>query len=233
MEKQLKQFLRFLEKDKKASNNTLQSYKRDLEKFQTYLDEHNIKYLKVTEQDIKDFLNYLVEQNKKPSTISRTIASIRAFYQYETKNKKTAQDPTEKIQSPKIEKRVPCILTSEEVELLLEQPTDFDLKGIRDKAMLEFAYATGMRVTEIISLNVEDINLETGYATCRNGKKERTVPIGEMSLKALKDYMLNARHTMIKDDNEQALFVNVNGQRLTRQGFWKIIKYYKEQAHIE
>ena len=99
--------------------------------------------------------------------------------------------------------------------------------------MLEFAYATGMRVTEIISLNVEDINLETGYATCRNGKKERTVPIGKMSLKALKDYMLNARQTMIKDDNEKALFVNVNGQRLTRQGFWKIIKYYKEQAHID
>ena len=98
--------------------------------------------------------------------------------------------------------------------------------------MLEFAYATGMRVTEIISLNVDDVNLETGYVTCRNGKKERTVPIGSMSLKALKDYMLNARKTMIKDENEKALFVNVNGQRLTRQGFWKIIKYYKEQAQM-
>ena len=173
------------------------------------------------------------EIGKKPSTISRGLASIRSFYQYEVKNKVVEIDPTEGIQSPKIEKRVPSVLTSSEVALLLEQPKNVDLKGTRDKAMLEFAYATGMRVTEIISLNVEDINLETGYATCRNGKKERTVPIGEMSLKALKDYMLNARHTMIKDDNEQALFVNVNGQRLTRQGFWKIIKYYKEQAHID
>ena len=173
------------------------------------------------------------EEGKKPSTISRGLASIRSFYQYEAKNKVVEKDPTEGIQSPKIEKRVPSVLTSNEVALLLDQPKNVDLKGTRDKAMLEFAYATGMRVTEIISLNVEDINLETGYATCKNGKKERTVPIGEMSLKALKDYMLNARHTMIKDDNEKALFVNVNGQRLTRQGFWKIIKYYKEQAHID
>ena len=122
---------------------------------------------------------------------------------------------------------------SKEVALLLEQPKNVDLKGTRDKAMLEFAYATGMRVTEIISLNLDDINLEQGYATCKNGKKERTVPIGNMSLKALKDYIENARNIMIKDENEKALFVNVNGQRLTRQGFWKIIKYYKEQAHIE
>ena len=185
------------------------------------------------EQAIHKITKYMQEQGKKTSTISRGLAAIRSFYQYETKNKQVEKDPTEGIQSPKIEKRVPSVLTSSEVALLLEQPKNVDLKGTRDKAMLEFAYATGMRVTEIISLNVEDINLETGYATCRNGKKERTVPIGEMSLKALKDYMLNARHTMIKDDNEQALFVNVNGQRLTRQGFWKIIKYYKEQAHID
>ena len=179
---------------------------------------------------VKDIIKNI---GKKTSTISRNLASIRSFYQYLVRTKKIKEDPTEGIQSPKVEKRVPSVLTSSEVALLLEQPKNVDLKGTRDKAMLEFAYATGMRVTEIISLNVEDINLETGYATCRNGKKERTVPIGEMSLKALKDYMLNARHTMIKDDNEQALFVNVNGQRLTRQGFWKIIKYYKEQAHIE
>ena len=173
------------------------------------------------------------EIGKKPSTISRGIASIRSFYQYEAKNKKIEEDPTEGIQSPKIEKRVPNVLTSKEVALLLEQPKNVDLKGTRDKAMLEFAYATGMRVTEIISLNIDDINLEQGYATCRNGKKERTVPIGNMSLKALKDYMLNARNVMIKNEDEKALFVNVNGQRLTRQGFWKIIKYYKEQAHID
>ena len=233
MEEQLNLFFGFLENEKKVSLNTLQSYKRDLKQFENYLGTIEGKYNELTTDGIKDYIKYMQEQGKKTSTISRGLAAIRSFYQYETKNKQVEKDPTEGIQSPKIEKRVPSVLTSSEVALLLEQPKNVDLKGTRDKAMLEFAYATGMRVTEIISLNVEDINLETGYATCRNGKKERTVPIGEMSLKALKDYMLNARHTMIKDDNEQALFVNVNGQRLTRQGFWKIIKYYKEQAHID
>ena len=233
MEEQLNLFFRFLENEKKVSLNTLQSYKRDLKQFEKYLETSEEGYKDLTNEGIKDYIKYMQEEGKKPSTISRGLASIRSFYQYEAKNKIVEKDPTEGIQSPKIEKRVPSVLTSNEVALLLEQPKNVDLKGTRDKAMLEFAYATGMRVTEIISLNVEDINLETGYATCRNGKKERTVPIGEMSLKALKDYMLNARQTMIKDDNEKALFVNVNGQRLTRQGFWKIIKYYKEQAHID
>ena len=233
MEKQLNLFFGFLENDKKVSSNTLQSYKRDLKQFEKYIEQNGKDYSKITDEGIKEYISYMQEIGKKPSTISRGLASIRSFYQYETKNKSVEKDPTEGIQSPKIEKRVPSVLTSNEVALLLEQPRDIDLKGIRDKAMLEFAYATGMRVTEIISLNVEDINIDRGYATCKNGKKERTVPIGNMSLKALKEYILNARNTMIKDENEKALFVNVNGQRLTRQGFWKIIKYYKEQAHIE
>ncbi len=232
MEKQLKQFLKFLELDKGVSNNTLQSYKRDLKQFEKYLTEKEIKYNKVKEKDIKDYLNYLTEQNKKPSTISRTIASIRAFYQYEVKNKKNVEDPTENIQSPKIEKRTPCILTAEEVELLLEQPKDIDLKGVRDKAMLEFAYATGMRVSEIISLNVENVNLEEGTVFCDNGNKKRLIPLGKMCLDALKEYIEEARDILVKVDKEKALFVNLNGRRLTRQGFWKIIKYYQEQANI-
>lgn len=233
MEEQLNLFFGFLENEKKVSSNTLQSYKRDLKQFEKYIEENNEDYSKITDEGIKDYISHMQEIGKKPSTISRGLASIRSFYQYEAKNKNVENDPTEGIQSPKIEKRVPSILTSNEVALLLEQPKNIDLKGIRDKAMLEFAYATGMRVTEIISLNVEDINLETGYVTCKNGKKERTVPVGNMSLKALKEYIANARKTLIKDESEKALFVNVNGQRLTRQGFWKIIKYYKEQAHIE
>lgn len=233
MEKQLNLFFGFLENEKKVSANTLQSYKRDLKQFQKYIEEKQEDYSELTDKGIKEYIKYMQEIGKKPSTISRGLASIRSFYQYETKSKTVEKDPTEGIQSPKIEKRVPSVLTSNEVALLLEQPKNVDLKGTRDKAMLEFAYATGMRVTEIISLNIDDVNLETGYVTCRNGKKERTVPIGNMSLKALKDYTLNARKTLIKDEEEKALFVNVNGQRLTRQGFWKIIKYYKDQAHIE
>ena len=234
MEKQLKQFFKFLENDKKVSNNTLQSYKRDLEQYKNYLLTNDLKYNKVGEEDIKEYLKYLVEeQNKKPSTISRMIASIRSFYQYEVKNKKVSADPTEKVQSPKIEKKAPCVLTTKEVELLLEQPTNEDLKGIRDKAMLEFAYATGMRVTEIISLNVDDVNIEQEYVECKTGKKKRDIPLGKMALSAIKEYLNKARDVLVKTDKEKALFVNVNGKRLTRQGFWKIIKYYQEQAHID
>ena len=233
MNEQLNLFFGFLENERKVSSNTLQSYKRDLKQFEKYIQENEEDYTKITDEGIKKYIGYMQEIGKKPSTISRGLASIRSFYQYETKNKSVENDPTEGIQSPKIKKRVPNVLTSNEVALLLEQPKDVDLKGIRDKAMLEFAYATGMRVTEIISLNVEDVNLDTGYVTCKSGKKERIVPVGNMSLKALKEYMLNARKTLIKDENEKALFVNVNGQRLTRQGIWKIIKFYKEQAHIE
>ena len=232
MERQLKYFFNFLENDKKLSENTLQSYKRDLKQFKRYLEACEINYNRVKEDDIKDYIRELQEAGKKASSISRCIASIRSFYQFVLKNKKVKVDPTQNIQSPKIEKRIPSVLTSKEVELLLNQPKDVDLKGIRDKAMLEFAYATGMRVTEIISLNIDDINLEEGYVTCKNGNKQRNIPLGTMSLKALKEYIEEARDILIKTEGGEALFVNINGGRLTRQGFWKIIKYYKEQAHI-
>ncbi|MCI8759990.1 MAG: site-specific tyrosine recombinase XerD [Clostridia bacterium] len=232
MERQLKHFFEYLENDKKLSENTLQSYKRDLKQFRRYLEACELHYNKVKEDDIKDYIRELQEEGKKASSISRCIASIRSFYQFAMKNKKVKIDPTEGIQSPKIEKRVPSVLTSKEVELLLDQPKDVDLKGIRDKAMLEFAYATGMRVTEMISLNMEDINLEEGYVVCKTGNKQRNIPLGNLSLKALKEYVEEARDILVKTEGEEALFVNINGSRLTRQGFWKIIKYYKEQAHI-
>lgn len=232
MERQLKFFFNFLENDKKLSENTLQSYKRDLKQFRKYLEDNGIHYNRVKEEDMKNYINELQEEGKKPSSISRCIASIRSFYQFVLKNKKVKVDPTANIQSPKIEKRTPNVLTSKEVELLLKQPDTVDLKGVRDKAMLEFAYATGMRVTEIISLDIDDVNLEEAYVICKNGNKQRIIPLGSMCLKALKEYIEEARDILIKSEEEKALFVNVNGGRLTRQGFWKIIKYYKEQAHI-
>ena len=232
MEKQVKSFLEFIENDKKLSSNTLQSYRRDIVQLEEYLDSENIAYNKVTKEDVENYIEHLKEIGKKTSTISRNIASIRSFYQYLVRVKKIKKDPTEGIQSPKIEKKAPSILSSEEVELLLEQPKNVDLKGIRDKAMLEFAYATGMKVTEIISLNVEDVNVNEAYVVCNSGFKKRNIPLGSISLKALVEYMKNARPYLIKDEKEKALFVNINGKRLTRQGFWKIVKYYKEQAHI-
>ena len=232
MEKQVKLFLEFLQNDKKVSDNTLQSYRRDIVYYNKYLDENKINYTKVKETDIKEYLNHLQKKKKKSSTVSRNLASIRSFYQFLVRNKKAKEDPTNNIQSPKVEKKAPSVLTAQEVELLLDQPKDVDLKGTRDKAMLEFAYATGMRVTEIISLNMENVNLEEGYVTCKTGSKERNIPLGTMSLKALKEYVEEARPVLIRDESIKALFVNINGQRLTRQGFWKIVKFYKEQAHI-
>jgi len=233
MEKQVKLFLDFLKDDKKLSDNTLQSYRRDIEQYEKYVSDNKINYLKVTEETILEYMEYLREENKKESTISRSLASIRSFYQYLIRIKKVKKDPTMTIESPKINKRIPNILTSKEVELLLDQPKDVDLKGTRDKAMLEFAYATGMRVTEMISLDIDDVKLDEGYVVCRGRSKSRNIPLGSMSLKALKEYIDDARPYLIRDESEEALFVNVNGTRLTRQGFWKIVKYYKEQAHIE
>ena len=233
MEKQVKLFLDFLKDDKKLSDNTLQSYRRDIEQYEKYVSDNKINYLKVTEETILEYMEYLREENKKESTISRSLASIRSFYQYLIRVKKIKKDPTMTIESPKISKRTPNILTSKEVELLLDQPKDVDLKGTRDKAMLEFAYATGMRVTEMISLDIDDVKLDEGYVVCRGRSKSRNIPLGSMSLKALKEYIDDARPYLIRDESEEALFVNVNGTRLTIQGFWKIVKYYKEQAHIE
>ena len=233
MEKQVKLFLDFFKDDKKLSDNTLQSYRRDIEQYEKYVSDNKINYLKVTEETILEYMEYLREENKKESTISRSLASIRSFYQYLIRVKKIKKDPTMTIESPKINKRTPNILTSKEVELLLDQPKDVDLKGTRDKAMLEFAYATGMRVTEMISLDIDDVKLDEGYVVCRGRSKSRNIPLGSMSLKALKEYIDDARPYLIRDESEEALFVNVNGTRLTRQGFWKIVKYYKEQAHIE
>ena len=232
MEKQIKNFLEFLKNEKQSSENTLQSYERDILQFDKYLNENKLNYSKITSNDIKDYLSYLQKEGKKTSSISRCLASIRAFYQYENRVKKVKTNPTENIKAPKVEKHAPSILSSQEVELLLEQPKNVDLKGTRDKAMLEFAYATGMRVTEIISLNLSDVNIENSTVACKTNNKQRVIPLGSLSLKALQEYIENARPILVKDENEEALFVNINGRRLTRQGFWKIVKYYKEQAHI-
>ena len=210
MEKQIKQFLDFLQNEKRVSNNTLQSYSRDIHQYESYLSQNRINYVKVDNKAINEYLKYLQQNGKKTSTISRSLASIRSFYQYLMRVKKIKHDPTENIQSPKVEKRVPSVLTAEEVEKLLSQPKDVDLKGTRDKAMLEVAYATGMRVTEIISLNVEDVDLEGGFISCKSANRQRNIPLGSISIAALREYIRDARPIMIKNEDETSLFVNVN-----------------------
>ena len=234
MEKNLvESFLDFLQKDKKLSDNTLQSYNRDIKLYCSYLDNNNLDPVKTTEEDLADYLEALKENGKAVSTVSRNLASLRSFYQYLYRTKVVPEDPTINLESPKIERKLPKVLTSEQVELLLEQPKCVDLKGYRDKAMLELVYATGIRVTELISLNIADINLESGYIKCAGKAKERIIPIGTLAVNALKEYVEKSRNILLKDENDQALFVNVNGHRLTRQGFWKIIKQYKTQANID
>lgn len=233
MEVQVENFINFLERDKRLSLNTLQSYKRDIEQYTTYLKEINANNIAATNKTtVIAYLLHLQKKGRATSTISRNLASIRSFYQFLHKNKIIELDPTSELESPKVEKKLPQILSTQEVELLLDQPKCLDLKGIRDKAMLELLYATGIRVSELISLNLTDINLELGFIKCNKGTRERSIPIGSISVAAVHEYLLKSRNFLIQDINEEALFVNVNGKRLTRQGFWKIIKHYKNQANI-
>lgn len=233
MEAHVETFINFLERDKRLSLNTLQSYKRDVDQYITYLNDINIT--SINNSNKTTVIAYLLNLQKKgraTSTISRNLASIRSFYQFLHKNKLIDNDPTLDLESPKVEKKLPQILSTQEVELLLDQPKCLDLKGIRDKAMLELLYATGIRVSELISLNMNDINLDLGFIRCNKGTRERTIPIGSISIAAVTEYLDKSRNFLIQDSQEESLFVNINGKRLTRQGFWKIIKHYKNQANI-
>jgi len=233
MEAIVQNFVDFLERDKRLSLNTLQSYRRDIEQYFTYLQEINLQNIANSNKTtVIAYLLYLQKKGRATSTISRNLASIRSFYQYISKNKLIDHDPTAELESPKVEKKLPQILSTEEVELLLEQPQCVDLKGFRDKAMLELLYATGIRVTELIQLDVQDLNLEIAFIRCNKGTRERMIPIGSMAIAALKEYLNKSRPLLIQKNDEKALFVNINGGRLTRQGFWKIIKQYKNQAQI-
>jgi len=233
MEALIEKFINFLERDKRLSLNTLQSYKRDIEQYLTYLREINLNNISNTNKaTIIAYLLHLQKKGRATSTISRNLASLRSFYQYISKNKIIEHDPTQELESPKVEKKLPQILSTQEVELLLEQPKCVDLKGYRDKAMLELLYATGIRVSELINLDLSDVNLELGFIRCNKGSRERMIPIGTIAINALKEYINKARSLLVASSDEKALFVNINGKRLTRQGFWKIIKQYKNQAKI-
>ena len=233
MEKVMTEYLNFLKNTKKSSDNTIQAYKRDLNFFFEYLNKNKIEYLNVEYEDKQKYIEELNNEGRKAASISRRLATLRSFYGYLLKKKLIKSIPTNKVNTPKVEKKAPMILTSDEVEILLSQPKSDDLKGIRDKAMLEFAYATGMKVSEIINLDLKDVNLVDSYVVCNEGYSKRVVPLGRISKEALVEYLDNSRPYLLKTDDEKPLFVNVMGNRLTRQGFWKIIKQYQEQAHIE
>ncbi len=234
MEECVVQFAEYLEKGKGSTKNTILSYERDLKNFHQFLIQAGIsKPQKINVTNIRAYLLYLEKKGRAASTISRNLASLRSFFQFLYKEGYIQEDPTLDVVAPKIEKKLPEILTMEEVGLLLAQPDPKELKGIRDKAMLEVLYATGIRVSELVNLQTDQIHMALGYLRCSYGGKERIIPLGSKAIEALQKYIENARLIMIRDIKEPALFVNCSGTAMTRQGFWKIVKVYAQKASIQ
>lgn len=231
----MKEYSDYIKEEKGLTLNTLEAYTRDMEHFIEYLNDNNILDLtKVNKTVIITYLLYLQKTGKASSTISRNLASIRCFYQYLLNNNLIKEDPTLNLRSPRPEKKIPSVLSKEEVSVLLSQPSQDNFKGIRDKAMLELLYATGIRVSEIVALDLDNLDLDLGYLHLKDSQaNERVVPIGSFALKHLINYINNYRYEVLKSENELALFLNFNGRRLTRQGFWKIIKQYTKESNID
>jgi integrase/recombinase XerD len=233
MQDNIRAFMDYLENNKGVSGNTLTSYMRDIIKLNEYLYANGVKNPESASSKIlNQYIDELIEEGKSPSTVTRKIASIRCFYGFLQFNNVISNNPAKKLHSVKRVKKLPQILTNAEVDLFLNQPRPDSLKGYRDKAMLELLYATGIRVSELIGLDVQNINLELGFIKCASNGKERIIPLYPAAVKALSEYITNARKLLLNNMAENALFVNLNGERMTRQGFWKIIKHYTECAKI-
>ncbi|HLO04570.1 MAG TPA: site-specific tyrosine recombinase XerD [Symbiobacteriaceae bacterium] len=234
MNQLIHEFITYLSVERGLATNTLESYGRDLRQYSEYLEADSGALDAVSRSTVVAYLLHLQGQGKATATIARRLAALKAFYQFLLRERRINQDPTANLESPKLEKRLPKVLTVREVERLLAQPDPAQPAGMRDRAMLELLYATGIRVSELVSLSVVDVNLEMGYIRCSGkGAKERIVPLGSLAIQSCAEYLERARMRLVKLDVEQALFVNHHGHRLTRQGFWKIVKKYADDAKIE
>ena len=224
----------YLSKVKQASANTIASYMRDIWQFAEWLrDDEDLDVVDASQVNISRYLSHLEADGRSAATVSRSLASLKNFYSYVVSSGFLESTPVTDIRVDRGEKKLPQILTGKEIELLLSQPACVDAKGYRDKAMLEVMYATGMRVTELLSLDIDAVNLELGVIKCDGARKSRSIPLYPAALRALTVYIQNVRVGMLAQNEEKALFVNVNGVRMSRQGFWKILKHYQETAHIE
>lgn len=224
----------YLTEEKRASRNTVASYLRDVNQFADYLQSHlNCTLRQAKGETVREYMNWMLGQGKSPASVTRFLASVKSFYNFLLREGAVAVNPARGLTAARAERKYPEILTSREVELFLEQPQCVDAKGFRDHAMLELLYATGIRVSELISLDLDDLNLSASFIRCRSKGKERIIPLYHGAVKALQDYVKNIRPQLIADSDEEALFVNMNGERMSRQGFWKIIKCYQEKAGIE
>ncbi len=234
METEIKKFITYLTEEKEASKNTQISYKRDLSQMAAYLEEKGITDInKVTKTALNSYILFLEKEGKASTTISRVVASMKAFFHYEFRKGQFSRDPAELLKAPKIQKKAPNILTVEEVASLLNQPEGTSPKELRDKAMLELLYATGIRVSELVSLKLSDVNTAIGYIICHDAHKERTIPFGKNAKQALLQYLERSRDALMKEEKSENLFVNCSGAAMSRQGFWKIIKFYGAKAGIE
>jgi integrase/recombinase XerD len=234
MKNLISEFIDYLSTERGLALNTLESYGRDLRQYSKFLEQDGSGTLSdASRGTIVSYLMHLQKQGKATATIARRLAALRAFYQYLLREKYVDLDPTANLESPKLEKRLPKVLSVKEVEQLLRQPDAVTPAGLRDRAMLELLYATGIRVSELIALNLGDVNLDLGYIRCLGkGTKERVVPVGSIAVRSLRDYLAHARQRLAVAAEERALFVNHHGRRLTRQGFWKIVKKYARDARI-
>ncbi len=224
----------YLSKVKQASANTVASYMRDIRQYAQWLGESEDTDLTDAQQcHISRYLSHLQQEGRSGATLSRSLASLKNFYGYLVSSGFLMQTPVSDLHIDRGEKKLPQILSGREIELLLAQPASTDAKGLRDKAMLETLYATGIRVSELIALDVDDFNPEFGVIRCAGSKKYRAIPLYPAALKALQTYLKDVRSSMIADPEETALFVNISGVRMSRQGFWKILKHYQATAHIE
>lgn len=233
MKNKIQEFIVYLREVKKTSENTVLSYERDLKKFQSYMGEQGISEVnQITETGLNSYVLYLEKQGLKPATISRGIASLKAFFHFLHKEGYVSLNIAEELKAPKVEKKLPSVLTREETVKLLNQAKGSSPKELRDSAMLELLYATGIRVSELISLQMEDINLQMEYVTCRDANKERIIPFGRIAGEALKEYLDKGRPALVTDENNSYLFTNCSGQAMSRQGFWKLVKRYGKKAGI-
>lgn len=233
MQKEIDAFISYLHNVKKTSSNTELSYQRDLKKFVVFLEKRNIESFKnVLKDDLTAYMDYMVEEDFKPATISRNVASIKALFHFLAYEGMIDEDISGVLKAPKIEKKAPEIMTMNEVNTLLEQPSGDTPKEIRDKAMLELLYATGIRVSELITLKNEDLNLQMNYIICNHGGKERIIPFGLKARTSLINYLEHSREALVMNNKSDELFVNCSGVPMSRQGFWKLIKYYSRKAGI-
>ena len=234
MEKEIKAFIAYLHNVKNTSANTEMSYKRDLEKVQHFMADRGVhETAAISEPDLEDYVKYLEDNKFAAATVSRNIASLKAFYHYMVQEGIVGEDLSEPLKAPKIEKKIPEIMSPDEVVRLLEQPSGDSPKEVRDKAMLELLYATGIRVTELITLKISDVNMQMNFILCRDRNKERIIPFGMEAKNALARYLDGTRDEMLENKSSDVLFANCSGQPMSRQGFWKLIKFYAKKADIK